>query len=387
MAAISDPDFDVVIARKILEKVPLEEIEQEHGISSTALQHEILEKEDAIRVRRSSRSRETRYLLRQIKPRGEGLLRQLQDDRPNPSHSANPEVTMAEIDTTLTKLMLEEVVKTDDIDNNVFRRSGFDDDDIEYHYKELKNRGWITYHETNECHPPDSFIMVKIVYPGKTALKRLQEGTFEQAYPSKAPEPKSNPTPRRSHNGTFMISDANQSARAPETSQGDANMSTDAAPPVVFISYSHDDNAHKQWVLELATKLRRDGVHVLLDVWELGPGLDLPRFMEKALTAARRVVVICSERYVHKAENAEGGVGYEKTILTAQLMKSIASDRIIPVIRNNNNTSILPTFLDGRFYIDMRADADVDEAYDQLARAIHRQPRDKAPPIGSNPYT
>ncbi|WP_370457663.1 SEFIR domain-containing protein [Rufibacter sp. XAAS-G3-1] len=33
----------------------------------------------------------------------------------------------------------------------------------------------------------------------------------------------------------------------------------------VFISYSHDSNNHKDWVLQLATRLRLNGVDVILD--------------------------------------------------------------------------------------------------------------------------
>jgi len=50
--------------------------------------------------------------------------------------------------------------------------------------------------------------------------------------------------------------------------------------PRLFISYSHDDQAHKDWVLMLATRLVANGVDVLLDQWDMRLGSDLPRFME-----------------------------------------------------------------------------------------------------------
>jgi hypothetical protein len=37
------------------------------------------------------------------------------------------------------------------------------------------------------------------------------------------------------------------------------------ANPTVFISYFWDDDAHKEWVKELATQLRADGVDARLD--------------------------------------------------------------------------------------------------------------------------
>ena len=44
--------------------------------------------------------------------------------------------------------------------------------------------------------------------------------------------------------------------------------------PEVFISYSHDNEEHKQWVLQLATRLRLNGVDIILDRWNLKLGSD-----------------------------------------------------------------------------------------------------------------
>jgi len=35
--------------------------------------------------------------------------------------------------------------------------------------------------------------------------------------------------------------------------------------PRIFISYSHDSEKHKAWVLNLSTRLRKNGVDVVLD--------------------------------------------------------------------------------------------------------------------------
>ena len=123
-------------------------------------------------------------------------------------------------------------------------------------------------------------------------------------------------------------------------------------PPKLFVSYSHDNLSHKDWVLQLATRLVRNGVDVILDQWDLTLGSDLPRFMESGLTASERVLAICTAIYVEKANSSAGGVGYEKMILTAELMKNTTTDRIIPVVRNNTKETLLPTFLSSRVYID-----------------------------------
>ncbi|WP_158009563.1 SEFIR domain-containing protein, partial [Bathymodiolus thermophilus thioautotrophic gill symbiont] len=37
--------------------------------------------------------------------------------------------------------------------------------------------------------------------------------------------------------------------------------------PKCFMSYSHDNKEHEEWVLSLATRLRENGVDVILDQW------------------------------------------------------------------------------------------------------------------------
>ena len=44
-----------------------------------------------------------------------------------------------------------------------------------------------------------------------------------------------------------------------------------AHPPKVFISYSHDDEQHEQRVLQLASRLRNDGVDAEIDQYEDAP--------------------------------------------------------------------------------------------------------------------
>ena len=143
--------------------------------------------------------------------------------------------------------------------------------------------------------------------------------------------------------------------------------------PKVFVSYSHDSELHKDWVLTLATRLVANGVDVLLDQWDLTLGSDLPRFMESGLTAANRILAICTANYVEKANSGIGGVGYEKMILTAQLMQDVTADRIIPVVRANPAKPPVPIFLSSRVYIDFRDDLAYEARYAELLRDIHGQ--------------
>lgn len=155
--------------------------------------------------------------------------------------------------------------------------------------------------------------------------------------------------------------------------------------PVVFISYSHDSQEHKQWVLDLATRLRASGVDAILDQWELGPGSDLPQFMEQNLARATRVLMICTERYVEKANGGVGGVGYEKMIVTADLLRQIGSNRIIPIVRQSGAVH-LPTFLHTKMYIDLSTNDLFESGMDQLLRELLNAPLFTKPPIGSDPF-
>lgn len=84
-----------------------------------------------------------------------------------------------------------------------------------------------------------------------------------------------------------------------------------------FISYSWDDEPHRDWVRRLAERLRADGVDVSIDRWGTAPGDQLPAYMEKAIRDNQFVAIICTPRYKRRSDAREGGVGYEGDIMTA----------------------------------------------------------------------
>ena len=154
--------------------------------------------------------------------------------------------------------------------------------------------------------------------------------------------------------------------------------------PKVFIAYSHDSPEHKRWVSELGVKLRHNGVDAILDQWDLGPGDDITQFMEHGIIDSDRVLVVCTDRYVRKANAAEGGVGYERMIVTAQLVQDLGTNKFIPVIRQASEKEETPTFLGARVYIDFRNDNQFNERFDELLRELHREPVVERPPLGKN---
>jgi len=157
--------------------------------------------------------------------------------------------------------------------------------------------------------------------------------------------------------------------------------------PKAFISYSHDSSAHKDWVLKLAGDLRAKGVDVVLDQWDLAAGQDVSMFMQRGISEADRVIMICSSAYVSKSEQGLGGAGYERLIVTAEVVNSIDTIKFIPVLRGANRPRKTPSFLGPRLYIDFENDSEYELKLIELAREIHGAPAISKPPLGPNPFS
>jgi hypothetical protein len=156
--------------------------------------------------------------------------------------------------------------------------------------------------------------------------------------------------------------------------------------PTVFVSYSHDSDAHKDWTTKLTDDLRHNGVDAILDRHRLSAGQDLSMFMQNGIATADRVLMICTEPYIARAEGGSGGVGFERQIITAELIQSIDTDKFIPIIRNNLLRRI-PNFLGPRFYIDFNDDNEYSNKLEELLRELLGAPSLPEPAVGSNPFS
>lgn len=157
--------------------------------------------------------------------------------------------------------------------------------------------------------------------------------------------------------------------------------------PTVFISYSHDTREHRIWVGTLAQRLREKGVEVILDQWDIGPGSDVVKFMEAGVRRADRVLMICTEPYVRKANDGKGGVGYEAMIVTGELVDNLGTDKFIPIVRQSVSPKVRPTCVKTRIYVDLSDATNFDEQFEILLRELHDAPAIEKPPLGPNPFT
>jgi len=158
-------------------------------------------------------------------------------------------------------------------------------------------------------------------------------------------------------------------------------------PPKVFLSYSHDSPTHKAWVLKLASDLRANGVDATLDQWDLTPGQDLVAYMQQGIVTSDRVLLVCTQSYVTKAEQGAGGVGYERLIVTAELVQNIDTRKFVPLVRDNNAKSKVPAFLGPRLYIDFSSDAEYAAKLEELSRELLGAPAAVKPLLGANPFS
>jgi hypothetical protein len=139
--------------------------------------------------------------------------------------------------------------------------------------------------------------------------------------------------------------------------------------PNVFLSYTWEDEAHREWVRALATQLRADGVETILDCWHAVPGDQLPQFMESAVRDADYVLIVCTP-YKHKSNNRKGGVGYEGDIRTGEVFVSGNRRRFVPILRKGPWEKAAPSWLRGTYYIDFSNDAQFQNSYRHLADTL-----------------
>jgi hypothetical protein len=119
--------------------------------------------------------------------------------------------------------------------------------------------------------------------------------------------------------------------------------------PRVFISYSHDSDAHSGRVLALAEALKRQGLQVILDQYEPHPAEGWILWMEKNLTGADYVLMICTPTYVRRIlgeeEDGKGqGIYWEvgRLIYNLLYMEKAAAHRFIPVLFEDASEHDIP---------------------------------------------
>lgn len=161
------------------------------------------------------------------------------------------------------------------------------------------------------------------------------------------------------------------------------------SPPKLFISYSWSTPEHEQWVVDLATELVNSGVDVVLDKWTLREGHDSIAFMEQMVTdpSITKVILICDQVYVAKADGRAAGVGTETQIISPEVYAKQSQDKFVAVIaeKDGSGKPFLPTYYKSRIYVDLSESDRYAENFEKLLRWVFNKPLYVKPEIGKPP--
>ncbi|HUB14031.1 MAG TPA: toll/interleukin-1 receptor domain-containing protein, partial [Acetobacteraceae bacterium] len=89
----------------------------------------------------------------------------------------------------------------------------------------------------------------------------------------------------------------------------------------LFVSYGHESDAHRRRVLELARRLRADGIEVVLDE-DPPPSAGWIKWMEQQVEQADHILVIPGPHYLHGFRQhgaVPSGARYEGMLISAEL--------------------------------------------------------------------
>lgn len=153
----------------------------------------------------------------------------------------------------------------------------------------------------------------------------------------------------------------------------------------VFISYSWEKEETKNMAMALALELNKHKyINVVLDRWHLSPGDDKYVFMEESVSNSDYVFLLLDEAYQKKADNREGGVGDETTLITTNIYRESIQSKFLPLImeRNENGEVFAPNYLQSRLYIDLSNELEFEEKLEEIFRHIYNKPKDEMPPSG-----
>jgi hypothetical protein len=166
--------------------------------------------------------------------------------------------------------------------------------------------------------------------------------------------------------------------------------------PKVFISYSWTSEQYSQRVLLFVQGLRRDGIEVVFDQFDLAVGADRFRFMQTSVNDpdVTKVIALCDRRYKERSDQRQGGVGIENTIITPEVYNqamvapdSEKSRKFIAVLFEPHISpeEIVPTIFSTLLHIDLSKPERRDSEYETLLRFLTDTPRLTREPLGVLP--
>jgi tetratricopeptide (TPR) repeat protein len=158
------------------------------------------------------------------------------------------------------------------------------------------------------------------------------------------------------------------------------------SPKIVFLSYSHDSEEHRVWVLGLSERLRADGIETCLDQYEEGtPTETWPRWMLDRLDEADSVLLICTATYYrrfrgHEEPGKGKGVDWEGAIITQGIYDARSrTKKFVPVLRDAENECFIPEPIRGHTHYTLTTEAGYQALLEALLGVSGVEPRPVGP--------
>jgi hypothetical protein len=102
--------------------------------------------------------------------------------------------------------------------------------------------------------------------------------------------------------------------------------------------------------------------------------------MEREIRENDYVIIVCTPQYREKSDARKGGVGYEGDIMTAEVHTQGNHRKFIPVLARGEWKHSAPSWLKGKYYIDLSCEAHFGRNYSDLTATILGR-RAAAPPV------
>jgi hypothetical protein len=152
-----------------------------------------------------------------------------------------------------------------------------------------------------------------------------------------------------------------------------------------FISYSWDSEEHKEWVLYLANHLRTKGLEIDTDIFETQiKTVNLNRMMVEKVRDSDFIIIVLTEKYARKADNFEGGVGFESQLTLPLLMEN--PNKLVLIMRHQGDyNKVFPFHFKGQYAIDFSNDFEYEAKFEKLIYRLYEKPLYFVQPLGEVP--
>ena len=163
------------------------------------------------------------------------------------------------------------------------------------------------------------------------------------------------------------------------------------AAPRAFISYAHDDEAHRQSVYEFWVFLRAMGIDARLDMQAAQSPQDWPLWMEEQVTGSDFVLLIASPEFrkragIDAAPQVGRGVQWEARLVREAYYRDVQAGRgrFLPVVLPGRSADELPLWLGPTSQSHYIVKGFSAAGAEDLLRYLTGQPR-PTPPLGALP--